>query len=1037
MTQQSVFQILNQHLGQQSVEVIDEQVGIYRCHKDFQNKPYQIIYIDCSNTWITEDFDAKKLEIYQEKILLKDYYKNSGSLQWSFYYAFIAEETNIQDYADKKKAIESDELYARKLVISESELSQWLSKIEDLSKPSDTIVEQDLSAIWINRLKEIQLDAVFLAETYVSGVDNYLENTPTLAQEEDEEEGIENKEERQSISFIKSLEFIQYRKQAAKTYNFGKVNLIKGINGAGKTSLLEAIELVLCGKTNRNQDSNTTNIRLRLTLGDDTALEHTPKNIALFKDRDSFWYNNAGQHSNRLHISFNKYNFYNTDAAYLLSTDSNKTNVKKAFEDIALGEEVNYIENRLKGFYERFYTAFTQYNKLTNEFSIELEAENKLVKELKELDQNPEKFLKELLEEAGRIKWKMKNEKTDKFISSFERDLTSVKFYLQSVQNVIDWENSISYNWIVNTTQELSNLHKDILNINVQINDQENELELITKKLNEFKIIDNIFEKLSLYYNDSRFEELFGLLGKIKNIETEITQIKNVNEILDEITTEDLSYFTSDKYLNQITLDLDKEIEFKTLALKTDKDKKKKLEEGFNQLEAVISEIKTQGKHYLTIETQATKCPLCHAEYTHELLTARIQNSWDNIRSTSVLEDLHRQVSEGEKTLKQLKEKREIATKLIQIASFLELNNNEIVASRLLQNINDVSKELFAKEINLKGLANSKEYFDRKELTEFIYNELIAELSELGIEVKDGASFDKEMSNVKAGGSHLTKNTLDFNISIKALTEKRNDLLKSVRIEAVDLLQSRLNRLRDAKDSFDEILKIIDANKLNQISVIEKSVDKFQKLFEQYKSIKRQKDEYDTRIISSKEKTERLQTQIQINKSYRDKAETAYKAIEEIQQTNSKASFLNRFIEKNKEEIAEIFKMIHSPKEFDSLNFEDGGQISLTRIQDDELAKLSEISTGQRSALALSVFSALNRKLKNGPNILMFDDPVSNIDDLNILSYFDYLREVAINGNRQIFFSTANENAAFLFKQKFDFLGKENFKIIELNREID
>jgi len=62
----------------------------------------------------------------------------------------------------------------------------------------------------------------------------------------------------------------------------------------------------------------------------------------------------------------------------------------------------------------------------------------------------------------------------------------------------------------------------------------------------------------------------------------------------------------------------------------------------------------------------------------------------------------------------------------------------------------------------------------------------------------------------------------------------------------------------------------------------------------------------------------------------------------------------------------------------------------------------------------------------------MFDDPVANIDDLNILSYFDYLREIAVNGDRQIFFATANENAAFLFKQKFDFLGEDYFKIIEL-----
>ena len=359
MTQQNVLQILNQHLGQQSVQIIDGQVGIYRCHKDFHDKPYQVLYIDCSNSWANEDFDAKKLESYQEGILLHDYYKNSGALQWNFYYAFIAEEDRIQNNLAKKKAIESDELYARKLVISENELDQWLSKIENLSKPSETVIEQDLSSIWINKLKENRLDAVFLDETYTAGVDNYLENDPTLTQEDEEGEGNETTKQRETISFIKSLNIIQYRKQPTNTYIFGKVNLIKGINGAGKTSLLEAIELVLCGKTDRNPDYNATNVRLKVTLADDIILEHTPNNNRLFKERDKVWYNNAGQRSNRLHVSFNKYNFYNTDAAHLLSTDSNKANVRKAFEDIALGEEVNHIENRLKGFYERFYSAFT------------------------------------------------------------------------------------------------------------------------------------------------------------------------------------------------------------------------------------------------------------------------------------------------------------------------------------------------------------------------------------------------------------------------------------------------------------------------------------------------------------------------------------------------------------------------------------------------------------------------------------------------------------------------------------------------------
>jgi hypothetical protein len=63
----------------------------------------------------------------------------------------------------------------------------------------------------------------------------------------------------------------------------------------------------------------------------------------------------------------------------------------------------------------------------------------------------------------------------------------------------------------------------------------------------------------------------------------------------------------------------------------------------------------------------------------------------------------------------------------------------------------------------------------------------------------------------------------------------------------------------------------------------------------------------------------------------------------------------------------------------------------------------------------------------------MFDDPVAHVDDLNMLAFLDYLREIAITGTRQIFFATANEKLAAIFRQKFHTLG-DSFRPIELTR---
>jgi hypothetical protein len=62
--------------------------------------------------------------------------------------------------------------------------------------------------------------------------------------------------------------------------------------------------------------------------------------------------------------------------------------------------------------------------------------------------------------------------------------------------------------------------------------------------------------------------------------------------------------------------------------------------------------------------------------------------------------------------------------------------------------------------------------------------------------------------------------------------------------------------------------------------------------------------------------------------------------------------------------------------------------------------------------------------------------PAAHVDDLNVLSFLNYLREVALTGSRQIFFATANDKLATLFERKFDFLGPKGFRRFNLSREI-
>jgi hypothetical protein len=160
-----------------------------------------------------------------------------------------------------------------------------------------------------------------------------------------------------------------------------------------------------------------------------------------------------------------------------------------------------------------------------------------------------------------------------------------------------------------------------------------------------------------------------------------------------------------------------------------------------------------------------------------------------------------------------------------------------------------------------------------------------------------------------------------------------------------------------------------------------------------------------------------------------NRLDEAQKALTEIQTKHSLKAITESALQANRRAIETIFAQIHSPAEFKAI----GPNWKLIRKLNDEETPLTRISTGQRAAFALAVFLAQNAQLRWGPRVILIDDPIAHIDDLNSLSFLDYLREIALTGTRQIFFATASDKLASLFERKFDFLG-EGFKRFNLTR---
>lgn len=183
--------------------------------------------------------------------------------------------------------------------------------------------------------------------------------------------------------------------------------------------------------------------------------------------------------------------------------------------------------------------------------------------------------------------------------------------------------------------------------------------------------------------------------------------------------------------------------------------------------------------------------------------------------------------------------------------------------------------------------------------------------------------------------------------------------------------------------------------------------------------------------VSAKNKDKKEAYQREIN-DIRTKLDRCGKLRNELECLQSPDFYADKFIGQNIEQISRIFLALHSPQEFSKVAIDTDGQ--LVAFRNGEKVSINHMSTGQRTALVISVFFWMNLATPFVPNFLLLDEPVANIDDLNVLALMDFLREIAVTHRRQIFFTTANQNVAKLFRRKFSFL-LDDFQELRFFRE--
>lgn len=1018
------------------IKQVDEYV--IKCQRSFQkNKnPYQIFYFDFS-----DNIQKSEIQNYTQNLIAEDYYAHSGQLQWNFYLAFIIE---LEIDNKLRESIEQNDEFARKYIIKFNELDNWLKRKYELLKTDEEELPEDLVVKWRNILSKNGLEAIFTKDSNFNQAITNIISGKNLKKKDIRRKDSEVLKKGVELSHISAIDLGNFRNypRQKEPFKFSKVNLISGSNGSGKTSLLEAVEYFICGKNLRTKKSPTSsNIRLSFQ-GDSDFINYT-RDHSLFRARDRYWYKSVQKEKGSgLYKNFNRFNFFNTDAAFILSNDSNsEEEIQNAFSEIAFGEEINFMTRQINNYSNELKKEERRRSKLIEDLKIVLSREKEMLKDITTNEKNLAKLFKEFERVVKSFNWRGHFPISIKeSLAKFEIQIVSQKNLFNSLLRDIDWIGNITWNSLEKEGIHLTNGIKKINRLMNKIDDYKKQIDKIDEKTESMEYEFKLLSELQPYYSNEYKNKILGLSTKIRTQQAKVSQIVSSQKEFNKI-----------KFIALNNVNVSINIGLKKYQKEIDRLQKEKslienkiavIQEEFSELDVLISKLKFAGKEFININDKTSECPLCNQKYkTHEELVNRITQSRVKVTSSNTHSKLTSELSRLNSQLKKLN----IILEQIHLLRSIVIDNVDLktIKQRSIPNIIEQLRQLFKSLIQEQESLKELEILQRKIRNQGMSEDRFIQIKDEYFDLKE--TQQKLDSIIIKNRIAVTKNRLKISQknlfrTSKLLTEKTIELkylVKKYEIESDynlpgKFLEKRKNTVKRYLKKLVTLKNVIDISRDEKIENISYNIDNINLLLDK---VKKHKILHDRKDIVTKNANDRIKNSSQKIMKMNEERNRIRKVLNTlffILEEEGKEKYLERFITENKKDILETFINIHKPEEFVDLNFQKG-KILLERYNSLKPADLSTISSGQRTALALSIFLTLNKKLTNGPDYLLFDDPISFTDDLNILSFLDHLRELAINTNNQIFFATANENLAFLFRKKFEFLG-EDFRPIYLHR---
>lgn len=1050
----------------------DNKCLIVSDYKNSKNIISRYMFVGLTSDDFVETFlDRDKYASFESNVLSPFFYDVDGDLGWNLYLICVISEYLNLDRAEVV-AFEKNDKYVRKLVVDENKFVNMIP-IGKVISGNEEIFDIDPSNDWVESLSNHGLEFC-LDDIQTSKFEAYIEGKPVTSLNTDGNINESPSNKSSKIQIKKVLMNEEYRKHCYgvdSNIEFGKVNLLSGANGSGKTSLLEAIELVMTGEIRKKSKSEKNhalveqdiNSNIQLIMNDGTTMS-IPKTAAKRKEQESRLYQNrtGKRDGDKLNNVFHRYNYFTFEEVFAFCYLGDQPDYKQEFSKVIFGEEVQIMEKN----YHKYRTQFlSKKNELEKE-NIKHQESIVAINSVNQDDNNTHSDIKKLLLLMGQVDIKnvISEDITDEkilisWLDEVNMNLSGIQLLFQSLINEEQKYNSSkelydaslslkkTYNEkidiynnelsvIEDYNKKIDNKQKERITLTIKRDDIDNQILKTSKQLYNFK------EYVLIYDNYDKSNRVIELSEIISDRKKQLSVLDNFEALWIKFADEK---YNLPEELGELQEE-EKIIQEKIIQISTQLDNQVteiELEERVNgEIESIISEVKSLGEKYIELCNDGHSCPLCGTGFDNRIdFEKAVLNIGE--RNADLLKQKYADKKNNDILLSKVKENyRKIQKQYLDIEAinkaimYVEKEIPEKITSKpnTLQEKVDIIKsiliyvktqrkqlEILINELsiledgfytldninNAIEICNELKQRDDKKLIKSQVDEIHSELVSFG-----KAFMEKKIQNdeqLRAINNNLTELNESLVIKINSSSEQKKDL---------EFLSREIANLDNLSN---------EVAQLSASGITLRENDSFKTVYGKLSKIIYEIQEFKNGIVNLQKKNKRKSEIDRINKEIEENKNQIARCEQSVAVLNAlkpSSDYADDFIRSNIEDISNLFGSLHFPKEFDGLGLDADNEIVGYRSIDDksEMVPIYLMSTGQRTAVVLSIFFKFFNSMKSIPQFILLDEPVSNIDDLNILALLDFLRELVLSKGCQVFFTTANGQVAKLFRRKFSFL---------------